>query len=257
MYPEPPPLTPTPEDHEALDYLADVFRSLGDAVHDSIVSRPMAGVPGSPYDVDLAPDTLHERSLLSFGLPGALGQLQGIRGNARALALLYANAGPPLIDPAPFELMRGIWEKSVLLAWLLDRNIPSPERVGRVKGWMGNGLSRASTFPPETQAYIQAMLDECQTAEVRLPTWTRLSKGHSDAGAFVYAELSGILHGRAWSVVPAFAAAWGDEGQVVSWRGYPLSLHRDLAGPIVAAGGVAIECIRAYFCEPEGGGKQH
>jgi hypothetical protein len=250
MYPEPPPVQPTPEDLGVLADLAEVFNSLGDSLHGSIVSRPMVGVPGSPYAADFAQDTLGERSLLSFGVPGALGLLQGIRGNARALALLYRNAGPPFIDPAPFELMRGIWEKSVLSAWLLDNGVSSAERLGRIKGWIASGLWHgASNLPTDTQADIQAMLEDCRTPEIRLPKWTALSKNFSVSGEALYRELSGLLHGRVWSVMPAFATAWDDAGLVIAWRGYPLPLHLELASAITAAATTAMESVSGYFAD--------
>jgi hypothetical protein len=171
VYPDPGPAVPSPADLADLEYLTALFESTAESVYRSIASRPMVGLPGSPYSIDFGPDSLAERALLSFAIPGVLGLLQGIRGNARALALLYGRAGPALIDPAPFELMRGMWEKSLMIAWLLDGGIASRERVGRLKGWVEHGLSRASVgpdpLPPHMCVAVREMVDECPETAVR------------------------------------------------------------------------------------------
>jgi len=250
-YPSPSPITPSPADFADLDFLAARFRSTADSVQSSIASRPMVGVHGSPFSLDFAPETLAERSLLSFAVPGALGLLQGARGNARGLALLYTHAGPPLVDPAPFELMRGIWEKALLASWLLDGGIPSRERVGRLKGWVEQGLTRDShsrdRLPSDTQTLIREMLDECPEKPIRPPGFVDLSTRYQSGGENVYRKLSGLLHGRVWSVIPAFATAADEDGQVVAWRGYPLSLHRELAEPVANAAEWSMQTVNSYF----------
>lgn len=250
-HPSPSPITPTPADFADLGFLAERFRSTADSVQGSIASRPLVGVPRSPYRLDFARGTLAERSLLSFAVPGALGLLQAARGNARGLALLYTHAGPPLVDPAPFELMRGIWEKSLLVSWLLDGGIHSGERVGRLKGWVEQGLTRDANspdrLPSDTQASIREMLDECPEETIRPLGFVDLSARYQSAGESVYRKLSGLLHGRVWSVIPAFATVADENGQVVAWRGYPLSLHRELAEPVVTAAEFAMQTVHSYF----------
>jgi len=251
VYPDPGPVAPSPADFADLEYLNALFESTAESVQRSIASRPMVGLAGSPYSIDFRPDSLAERSLLSFALPGVLGLLQGIRGNARALALLYGRAGPALIDPAPFELMRGMWEKSLMTAWLLDGGIASRERVGRLKGWVEQGLSRDSVgpdpLPPHTYVAIREMLDECPETPIQPLGWVDLSRRYQASGESVYRKLSGLLHGRVWSVIPAFVTAWDEHGHVVAWRGYPLSLHRGLAEPVIQVADSATRTVNSYF----------
>lgn len=243
-----PPVAPTTADLQALGGLAELFTSLADSVQQSIASRPMVGIEGSPFDLDFASETREQRSLLAFAVPGALGLLQGIRGNARALALLYSNVGPPFMDPAPFELMRGIWEKSILIGWLLDGKLTSSERIGRLKGWMDQGLNRVKcVLNPQTQTEIRSMLDECPEPRIQPLTWVEFSKRGHPAGEGVYRTLSGLLHGRVWSVVPAFTADWDENGFAVTWRGYPLSLHRELAECVDGSARNAMQCIDFYY----------
>lgn len=234
-----------------IDYITVLFQSAADSLQQSIASRPTAGLAGSPYCIDFKADSLGERSFLTFAMPGALGLLQEIRGNARALALLYGCAGPALIDPAPFELMRGIWEKSLMTVWLLDGALDSGERVGRLKGWVEQGVSRASTgpdpLPPQTKLEIEKMLDECPDPAIQPLGWVDLSKRYHASGETVYRRLSGLLHGRVWSVIQAFETEWDDGGHSVTWRGYPLSLHKGLALPIIQVTESAKQTVSSYF----------
>ncbi len=256
VYPHASAADPSPADLANLEYLHLLFEATADSIQQSIATRPMVGLAGSPYSIDFKPDSLAERSLLSFALPGVLGLLQGIRGNARALALLYGRAGPALIDPAPFELMRGAWEKSLMTAWLLDGDISSLERVGRLKGWIEQGVSRDAvgpdSLPTQTSEAIREMLVECPALPIPPLGWVDLSKRHAPSGESVYRRLSGVLHGRVWSVIPAFVTAWGEHGHAVAWRGYAPSLHRDLAEEVVQLADSAARTVDFYF----GGGAE-
>lgn len=239
---------PTLEDLEQLAALAADWGELADSIRQSIKLRPMAGEPRSSYALDFAEETLNERSLLAFGLPGALGLLQGIRGNARALTAIYKTYGPPAIGPAPFYLMRGIWEHSVLLMWLLDGSISSPQRVGRFKAWLTQGLTRAAnTFGPEIEEAIQESLNEWGSPALKIPGFATLSRLYRTEGAEVYRGLSGIVHGRSWTVLGTMENLWAGEGFKTRWRGYPLPLHGDYSEITSQSGRDAMQIAEEYF----------
>lgn len=245
---------PTEAEEAASNRLTGRFKVLGDTLVQSIQERPMRGESGSPYSTDFDPVHLEERDFLTFAIPGALGLLQACRGNSRALQVLYASAGPALIDPAPFELMRGIWERALLATWLMDNQVGPAMRVGRLKGWVEAGLLRAGQGPEAllrtTQSEISEMLRECPEPAVRTPTATDLSRMHGELGEATYRKLSGILHARVWSVVPAFEMNAVDGGHLIGWRGYPLSLHEDLSLAVVEAAERAMHVVAGYFASP-------
>lgn len=247
-------VTPSDADLAAVNRLSGRFGALSDTLVRSIQQRPMRGKLGSPYSADFDPKHLEERTLLTFAIPGALGLLQACRGNARALQLLYASAGPALVDPAPFELMRGIWERALLVTWLMDNGISPAMRVGRLKGWVEVGLLRAGQGPEAlsgaTQAEISEMLRGCSEPAVRPPSTTHLSMMHGDIGETTYRKLSGILHARVWSVVPAFEMSARDGGHVIGWRGYHLALHEELSFAVVESAERAMHVVTGYFASP-------
>jgi len=231
-----PDLDPTLEDLRKLAALASHWGRLADCIQHSIKLRPMVGEPGSPYALDFAQNTLNERSLM-FGLPGSLGLLQGMRANAHALAAKYETYGPPVIGPAPFSLMRGVWEHAVLLVWLLDGSISSPERVGRFKAWLADGLTRtAKTFRYDIEEDIQAALNEWDSPAPNMPGSKKLSWRYSTEGEAIYRELSGIVHGRSWTILAAMENCWEGDGFKTGWRGYAFSLHQDFSEPTSQVG---------------------
>ena len=77
--------------------------------------------------------------------------------------------------------------------------------------------------------------------------WVDLSKRYQASGESIYRKLSGLLHGRVWSVIPAFIPAWDEHGHAVAWRGYPPSLHKALAEPVIQAADSATRTVSSYF----------
>lgn len=94
------------------------------------------------------------------------------------------------------------------------------------------------------------MLDECAEPSVRQISAIDLSKGHHAGGEAIYRKLSGLLHGRTWSVLPGFEMAPVDGGHMITWRGYPAALHEELSLAVVGAGERAMGAVASYFTSP-------
>lgn len=139
-----------------------------------------------------------------------------------------------MIGPASFSLMRGVWENAVLLLWLLDGDISSAHRIGRFKTWLADGLARtAKTFNDEVEDEIRAVLNEWDGPAQRMPTTTNFSRQYSTEARSLYRELSGIVHGRSWTVLAAMAKSWEGDGFKTGWRGFALSLQEYYSEPVI------------------------
>lgn len=249
MYPVPPIPERTPADDSALDMLSHHFSDLADRVQESIASGPMVGAPGSSWGVDFALESLDELALLQIGMKGALGLRQSIRGEARALQFLYRDAGPTYVGPAPFALMRGIWEKSTMLVWLLDGELPSIERVGRIRGWLNEGLRHMAQVDRHGDfSQWRGLLDDCPELLIRPPKWVHLASNFDAlAGESIYRELSALAHGHSWYLSTAFTTAEDEGGQTVRWSAFPISLHHQYAMRVTPAALAAVDVVSAYF----------
>ena len=101
------------------------------------------------------------------------------------------------------------------------------------------------------------MLSECPERSIQPLSYVELSTRYQASGEAIYRKLSGILHGRVWSVVPAFVMAPHGQGHVVAWRGYPLAVHDELGTPVVGAAEMAAHTVYEYFSGPLPGPKPH
>ena len=172
--------------------------------------------------------------------------------------LIYEALGPAAADPAALELMRGIWEKSLLVQWVLDPDLTSRERLGRMKGWLAESLRAAGRGPWALDQYtlndMQTILDECPEPTLGLPKFVDLSaRFDQDNGEGTYRLLNAVLHGDPWSSSVAQAREAQEGGFLVRWQGFPIDTHEKLMPPVICCADAATEVAAAYFTAPATG----